>query len=166
MHFWEVSKAGATLFSPLLEVIEGLDDETRQMWERLWFVSDHGQIHPLIYPHPVTTSPTMCFHCGEPFVNSFAVDFDRAAGEASRLFDWPETQQHLGNITTRLEEQAWRCEWELGDFALIDNLAVAHYAHPDTQLDPEIDGLRILHRTTVKGDLRPQKSDTLFESRT
>jgi alpha-ketoglutarate-dependent taurine dioxygenase len=173
MHFWAVSKAGATLFSPLREVIANLDDETRKMWDRLWFASDHGQVHPLIYPHPVTNEPTMCFHCGEPFVNAFAVDYDSAAGTASRLYDWPQTQQQLRDITAQLEANAFRCEWELGDFALIDNLACGHYAHPDTQLDPAVDGLRILHRTTVQGDSRPQKPDaskcartgeTMFES--
>ena len=32
-----------------------------------------------------------------------------------------------------------------------DNLAVGHEAHPNTQLSPDVVGLRIMHRTTVKG---------------
>ena len=160
MHFWSVSEGGCTLFSPLKELIESLEDDTRKLWERLWFVSDHGQVHPLIYPHPVTGLPTMCFHCGEPFVNSFAVDYDSSKQTAAALFDWPQTQAMLKTITAKLQdpEQVFSCAWELGDFALIDNLAVGHYAHPDTQKDPAGSGLRILHRTTVAGDTHPQKS--------
>eukprot|EP00051_Salpingoeca_urceolata_P013491 m.169538 g.169538 ORF g.169538 m.169538 type:complete len:374 (-) comp17807_c1_seq4:51-1172(-) len=45
--------------------------------------------------------------------------------------------------------------WEDGDFALVDNLALAHFATPETQLRPDEVGLRILHRTTVHGDGQP-----------
>ncbi len=166
MHFWSVSEGGCTLFSPLKELIEKLDKDMRKMWERLWFVSDHGQVHPLIYPHPVTGLPTMCFHCGEPFVNSFAVDYDSSKQTAAALFDWPQTQAMLKTITAKLQdpEQVFSCAWELGDFALIDNLAVGHYAHPDTQKDPAGSGLRILHRTTVAGDTHPQKNSQAAEA--
>ena len=40
----------------------------------------------------------------------------------------------LKTITKKLEDPA-RCfglEWQEGDFGIIDNLAVAHYASPDT----------------------------------
>ena len=37
-----------------------------------------------------------------------------------------------------------------GDFIMSDNLAVGHEAHPSTQLSPDIVGLGIMHRTTVK----------------
>jgi taurine dioxygenase len=42
-----------------------------------------------------------------------------------------------------------------GDFALIDNLAVAHFAAPGTQRAAGEAGLRVLHRTTVAGDAAP-----------
>ena len=48
-------------------------------------------------------------------------------------------------------------DWEEGDFGILDNLAMAHFASPDTQLKAEEAGLRILHRTSVKGDRRPEK---------
>ena len=63
-------------------------------------------------------------------------------------------------ITAKLEEPD-RClalEWDEGDFGIIDNLAVAHYAAPATQTSAEKAGLRILHRTTVAGDNVPTKS--------
>ena len=40
-------------------------------------------------------------------------------------------------------------EWRNDDFAILDNMAIAHYAVPDTQADPQRAGVRILHRTTM-----------------
>ena len=44
-----------------------------------------------------------------------------------------------------------------GDFIITDNLAVGHEATPETQLPQEEVGLRIMHRTTVKGQHEPKK---------
>ncbi|KAK3249285.1 hypothetical protein CYMTET_41275 [Cymbomonas tetramitiformis] len=49
-------------------------------------------------------------------------------------------------------------KWEVGDLAIIDNLAVAHYADAGTQQNPKV-GLRILHRTTIQGETMPCKAD-------
>ena len=68
MHFWANSKNGATLFSPLNDLVESLSSEERRVWDSLYFLSGSGRetlAQPLIYPHPVTGKPTMCFHCGE-----------------------------------------------------------------------------------------------------
>lgn len=46
----------------------------------------------------------------------------------------------------------WRQEWQAGDVALIDNLALAHLATPGTQAPadgPDGVGLRLFHRTTM-----------------
>ena len=44
------------MFAPLTDIIEGLDEEKRGRWQRLWQVSDSRMenIHPLVYLHPVT----------------------------------------------------------------------------------------------------------------
>lgn len=54
-----------------------------------------------------------------------------------------------------------KMQWEKGDFAINDNLGLAHYASPGTQADREKVGLRILHRTTVVGgdETVPVKAD-------
>merc|ERR1711998_130185 len=39
MHFWAVNKGGSTLFAPLNELLLGLPESTRQLWDRLWFVT-------------------------------------------------------------------------------------------------------------------------------
>ena len=65
----------------------------------------------------------------------------------------------LERITAALEDPAicYAHDWVLGDFAIIDNLAVGHYAHPDTQESVAAGGLRVLHRTTVAGTNVPTK---------
>jgi alpha-ketoglutarate-dependent taurine dioxygenase len=48
-------------------------------------------------------------------------------------------------------------QWEDGDFIISDNLAVGHEATPETQLPRDVVGLRVLHRTTIKGTVPPAK---------
>lgn len=48
-------------------------------------------------------------------------------------------------------------QWEEGDFIISDNQAVGHEASPQTQHPVEHVGLRILHRTTIKGTEPPVK---------
>jgi len=48
-------------------------------------------------------------------------------------------------------------QWVEGDFIISDNLAVGHEATPDTQHPTDVVGLRVLHRTTIKGTVPPAK---------
>lgn len=53
----------------MAELIESLPAEQRRRWERLYMVGDspggrRGVVHPLIYSHPTTGLPTLCFHLG------------------------------------------------------------------------------------------------------
>ena len=68
-----------------------------------------------------------------------------------------ETQRVLRELTSRLEEpdRLLALNWKEGDLAIVDNLALAHYASPGTQAPREEVGLRILHRTTVGGGPSP-----------
>lgn len=71
MHFWQTSRGGSTLFSPLEELVHALPPELRQRWDRLYFVGNREHaVHPLIYKHPVTKKDTLCFHCGSHFVDT------------------------------------------------------------------------------------------------
>lgn len=51
-------------------------------------------------------------------------------------------------------------QWQPGDFLISDNLAIAHLASEDTQLPVEEVGLRVMHRTIVKGTFKPSKGHT------
>jgi alpha-ketoglutarate-dependent taurine dioxygenase len=49
----------------------------------------------------------------------------------------------------------YRHAWQPGDFIMLDNLACAHLASPETQLPREEAGLRVLHRVVVAGGDAP-----------
>lgn len=59
-----VPKEGHTLFVPLTELIESLDKNTYDCWNRAWMVSNRRlePIHPLIYSHP-QTGKQVCLIC-------------------------------------------------------------------------------------------------------
>jgi len=65
-HMVETPRRGATVFCNLTQVVERLGPERRDFWERLWMCSDRrtGPRHPLIYRHPDTGLPVLCFHLG------------------------------------------------------------------------------------------------------
>ena len=161
MCFWRVAQGGDTLFSPLRELVESLPAETRALWERLSFVASGArQVHPLIYPHGATGLPTLCFHTGEPFCETFAVDFDPRTGRpAGGVLGGGETRALLRELSARLEDPArcYRHAWRAGDLALIDNCALGHFASAGTQRPAAEVGLRILHRTTVGGGVAPMR---------
>lgn len=162
MHFWSVCKGGKTLFSPMRELVESLTGEKRKEWERLYFVARGSYVvHPLIYPHPDTKNPTMLFHNGRPFVQTYARDYTYETGKAESTFSKSEISKFRGELSKRLQANAVGYEWELGDFAVIDNLAIAHFASPGTQRRRNEVGLRILHRTTVAGSNRPMKGNAV-----
>ena len=41
----------------LSEVVNGLELDTRVIWEDVWVKQQHGLAQPLIYAHPETGSP-------------------------------------------------------------------------------------------------------------
>lgn len=141
------------------EVVTGLTAEEKKLYNELYFLSDNGLIKPLVYPHPITKKDTMVFHCGGPFVRAFVQGYDPETNQAERIYGHMETKKMLEDITKKLEnpQLMYELEWHEGDFAIIDNLAVAHYAVPGTQKPVHEAGLRILHRTTVAGVHEPKK---------
>uniref|UniRef100_A0A0G4GXI3 TauD/TfdA-like domain-containing protein n=1 Tax=Chromera velia CCMP2878 TaxID=1169474 RepID=A0A0G4GXI3_9ALVE len=178
MHFWSVCEGGNTRFTPLAPLLEKVPSQVRKEWSHLLYLSDRGPAHPFVYAHPVTGLPTLCFHCGLPFTAGFARVKEREGGggngpardektgeDPDELIQGPraslisqvKSKQLLEELAELLEDQSlcYELSWQAGDFAILDNLAAAHFAVPNTQADPDIAGLRILHRTTVRGDVRP-----------
>jgi len=159
MH--SVPEKGATSFISLYDLISSLDAKRKSKWDRLWMISDSRSdvIHPLIYNHPVTERETLCFHLG--MTDAFAVDYDAARHKAARVCDAEETDAILkeihDEITSVQKAKIYHHHWEVGDFIFSDNLAVGHEATPDTQLPVAQVGLRVLHRTTIKGTVPPAK---------
>ncbi|WAR24240.1 RDPA-like protein [Mya arenaria] len=141
------------------ELIESLSEERRARFERLWMLPDRRDrlTHPLIYPHPATGQPTLCFHLG--MTERFVWDYGTPQ---QRVTDRSETAEIIQEIHNEIVKDD-RKLWEEGDFIISDNLAVGHEASPETQLPREKVGLRVLHRTTIKGTNVPSKPGVVAE---
>ncbi|KAK7578096.1 hypothetical protein V9T40_010301 [Parthenolecanium corni] len=157
-HMVSVPKTGATAFVPLTELIERLDPETYSRWNRLWMLSDRrsGPAHPMIYKHPITKKPVLCLHLG--MTERFLWDYK---SPDERITDPSESRALLEEIHEQIVKKnsdlIYRHEWQPGEFVMSDNLAVGHEAVPETQLSRKDVGLRVLHRTTIKGVHKPTK---------
>nr|CAD7447277.1 unnamed protein product [Timema bartmani] len=155
-HMVSVPKQGATAFAPLTELIEGLSPERRAEWKRLWMMSDRcsGPLHPLIYPHPHTGKMVMCFHTG--MVSGYVWD---KGTERERYATDDEFNRINQDIEDEFKKDGGKIQyvhqWSEGEFIISDNLAVGHEATPETQLPRSKVGLRVLHRTTIKGTHPP-----------
>jgi len=158
MHIINVPKLGATRFLPLTELLESVPDQKRQLWDRLWMVSDRrsGPVHPVIYRHPLTGKAVMCLHLGmtEGFILDYGTDEARATNPAVSREIMDGIYEELVKDGGSLQ---YSHKWEPGDLVITDNLAVAHEADPDTQLPREQVGLRVMHRVTIKGKTVPEK---------
>lgn len=59
-------------------------------------------------------------------------------------------QKAIDGLDPKIQQQAMTTvEWQRGDLALIDNMALAHVPAPGTQTLPLVSGLRVFHRTTM-----------------
>lgn len=149
MHFHAVVDGGDTLFVPLKELFEMQSEDVRKRWLNLWMITGRGPVHPMVYDHPVRGDTTMCFHCGEPFSVGWLLG--RPEDKDATVVEQAVVAKEITRAIETQTDLVHRMKWQLGDFAIVDNLAVAHYADEGTQLPPS-QGIRILHRTTVSGD--------------
>ncbi len=139
-------------------MVEGLSEEKRSYWDRLWMLSDRRDktSRPLVYRHPETGKPVMCFHTG--MTSGFILD---KGEEGERELSEREAVEILRGIHQEFVKDDGAVQyvhnWEPGDFIISDNLALGHEAHPDTQRPVSEVGLRVMHRVTVKGKKVPQK---------
>jgi len=164
MHFHSVCEGGETWFVPLKEFYEMQDAETKSLWDRLWMVTGREQYaHPLVYNHPVRGDTTLMFHCGSHFCAGWAVDDDGpdlAKRKVKSMLRPGVVQKQLTErLDAAVDKIGVKMKWEVGDFAINDNLGNCHYAAPGTQNSSRHAGLRILHRTTIAGEVRPMKDD-------
>ena len=60
--------------------------------------------------------------------------------------DWEFHGRNLGDVVP-----LYRHEWRTGDLVVVDNVAVAHLAAPETQTPRDVAGLRVLDRVVVAG---------------
>lgn len=157
-HIIECPSKGATVFAPLTELIEGLDDEKRKLWDRLYMASDRrgNIIHPHVYPHPLTQKPTLCFHLG--MTDHYVLDHGTPNAKVCNEQESELIRRGIHHEFVKNDGAIqYVHEWQPGDFLISDNLALGHEASPDTQLSPQEVGLRVMHRVTIDGKYKPTK---------
>lgn len=145
-----LSSQGATRFVALTELLSSLPVDQLAHWRRLSMRSDRRDqaLKPLVYVHPGTGHPTMCFHTGMT-----AAYVEDAGSERERTLP---AQPLNREIEAAIEAQpVYDHCWRAGDFLIADNLALGHEASPDTQCPVSEVGLRVMHRSTVKGTHAP-----------
>ena len=109
--------------------------------------------HPLIYKHPQSGEPVLCFHLG------MTEGFEFDDGKVKRPLSREEMSRLLDDIREPFlnPDNVYEHQWENGDFIISDNLALGHEAHPSTQYPVSQVGLRVMHRVTIAGKCKPKK---------
>jgi len=114
--------------------------------------SSSGVVLPLKHTHPFSSQKCIWLHLGMT-----GAVFEKLPGQDGfRLFCADELLQLCHEYNDVLnagfgDRYAVAYEYHENDCVFIDNLAVAHRASPDAHMPVEQNGLRIMHRSTVKG---------------
>lgn len=153
-------KGGGTYFAHQGAAYDALPEERQEFWRRLSSVnSASGVVHPAVHEHPITGRKSLWLHLGM----TGAVIEKLRQEDGFRLLNSEELIQLCREYNDVLDAglkdgYAIAYEYRENDCVFIDNLAVAHRASPRAHLSPEEQGLRIMHRSTVRGvsDLAPR----------
>jgi len=146
-------KGGGTYFAHQGAAHDALSETLKEYWGRLTSVnSSSGVAHPLVHRHPVSGRNCIWLHLGM----TGAVIEKLPDRDGFDLLDAPRLrelcQQYDAILNAGLDNgYAAGYEYQQNDCVFIDNLAVAHRAAPEAHLPAESQGLRIMHRSTVRG---------------
>lgn len=151
---------GGTWFAHQGAAYNELSEKQKEFWGRLSSVnSASGVVHPMVHAHPISKKMSVWLHLGMTgAVIEKLPDSDQfrllGENEMKALF-----RKYNDLLTKGLENgYAIAYEYENNDCVFTDNLAVAHKAAPEAHMPFEQQGLRIMHRATVRGiqDLAPK----------
>lgn len=159
-------KGGGTYFAHQGAAHDALPKDRREFWSRLSSVnSTSGVVHPAVHEHPITGRKSIWLHLGM----TGAVIEKLPDDEGFRLLNAEELTRLCHEYNDILDAglqhgYAIAYEYQENDCIFIDNFAVAHRASPEAHLPPEEQGLRIMHRSTVRGvsDFEPHFGLPLF----
>jgi taurine dioxygenase len=146
-------RGGGTCFAHQGAAHDALSPERQEYWSRLASVnSNTGVVHPLVHTHPVTGRRCVWLHLGM----TGAVIEKHEEEEAFRLLEADELKRLCHEYNDLLnagfeDGYAIAFEYRENDCVFVDNLAVAHRAAPQAHLPADQQGLRIMHRSTVRG---------------
>jgi taurine dioxygenase len=151
-------KGGGTYIAHQGAAFDMLSPEKQERWSRLVSInSNSGVLHPLVHEHPITGRKSVWLHLGMTgAVIEYLGDHNRTKGEVPyRLLNHAEMTELFNDYNDLLNKgirngYTINYDYKEGDFVVIDNLAVAHKASSEAHTTYQKQGLRILHRTTVK----------------
>jgi len=136
---------GETEFADLHSAYMALPEDTQAQWRKYTSVnSNSGVLHPMVYEHPISKQTVIYLHLG---MTGAVIETDEAG--THRTLNKEEMTALFNAYNTLLQEHCISFKYQSGDLVIIDNLAVAHRASPSAHRRSS--GLRILHRTTIKG---------------
>lgn len=146
-------KGGGTNFAHQADAYDALPDGLKERWSRLSSVnSASGVVHPVVHTHPISKRKCVWLHLGM----TGAVIEKLPDEERFRLLG-PDELQALCRQYNDLMDAGFKdgyaiaFEYEENDCVFIDNLAVAHRAAAQAHMPAREQGLRIMHRSTVRG---------------
>lgn len=144
---------GGTYFAHQGAAHDALPQDRQAFWSRLSSVnSASGVVHPVVHKHPVSGRKCIWLHLGM----TGAVIEKLPDEDGFRLLDEAELKQlchEYNDVLNAGLENGYAIEYEYqeNDCIFIDNLTVAHRASPKAHLPAKEQGLRIMHRSTVRG---------------
>ena len=152
-------QGGGTWFAHQGAAYDALPSPRQEFWRRLASVnSASGVVHPAVHRHPLTHRHCLWLHLGM----TGAVIEKLPESDGFRLLDAEALRELCREYNELLnagltDGYSVAYEYRENDCLFIDNLAVAHRAAPEAHLPVEQQGLRIMHRSTVRGlsDLAP-----------
>ena len=146
-------KGGGTYFAHQGAAHDALPEARQAYWGRLSSVnSNSGVVHPLVHVHPLSGRKSVWLHLGM----TGAVFEKLSDRDGFRLLDADELRRLCHEYNDLLDAglddgYAINYEYRERDCVFIDNLAVAHRAAPEAHRPVSEQGLRIMHRSTVRG---------------
>ena len=146
-------KGGGTCFAHQGAAYDALPEDRQAYWARLSSVnSNTGVVHPAVHVHPLSGRKSVWLHLGM----TGAVLERAEKHDGFRLLDADELTFLCHEYNDLLDAgfhdgYAITYEYRERDCVFIDNLAVAHRAAPEAHRPVDEQGLRIMHRSTVRG---------------
>ena len=146
-------KGGGTCFAHQGAAYDALSEARQAYWSRLSSVnSNSGVVHPVVHVHPLSGRKSAWLHLGM----TGAVFEKLPDRDGFRLLDADELRRLCHEYNDLLDAglddgYAITYEYRERDCVFVDNLAVAHRAAPEAHRPVSEQGLRIMHRSTVRG---------------
>ena len=150
-------QGGDTQFVHQGAAFDALPEEKQDYWSRLVSINaTSGVLHPLVHDHPISGRRSVYLHLG--MTGGIFERMSTSTSSDLRLLEEKELLQIFGTYNQLLNSGLQKnggnygmsYPYHEGDCIFIDNWAIAHRASPEAHMDQTKQGLRILHRTTVK----------------